>query len=67
MAWKHIKGATEIIRAAGGTEALGLSDFMVYVLRQLLHGDRLSSWDPLMSCSSSFMKHHLAGPSITHT
>ncbi|KAI3572617.1 hypothetical protein IWW34DRAFT_856618 [Fusarium oxysporum f. sp. albedinis] len=65
MAWKHINGATEIIRAGGGTNSLGLSDFIVYVLRHLLHGDRLSSWEPLMNCSSSFMKPRLAGHSIT--
>lgn len=63
-AFKHILGAAEIIKEAGGVNALGLSKFIRYLLYHCLQGNRLLSWDPLMHCSSSFMKPHLALPLI---
>lgn len=67
MAFKHILGAAEIIREAGGPETLGLSKFIRYVMYHCLHGGRLLAWNPLMGCSSSFMQPYLTLPLVQST
>ena len=57
MASKHIWGAVRIVEAAGGAEALGLSDLEQFVMHNCMHGKRLlhADGDPTADCRVSWM------------
>lgn len=57
MAAKHVVGAAEIVQAAGGPEALGLSNIVQFILGSCLRGHSLAGWGPVMiDCGAAFMK-----------
>lgn len=46
MAASHLTGAINIIKAAGGPEALSLSNLIKCILFSCVYGKRLLDWDP---------------------
>ncbi|KAI1141735.1 hypothetical protein F5Y05DRAFT_373635 [Hypoxylon sp. FL0543] len=56
MASRHVWGALHIVQLAGGPEALGLSEFVCYILHSCIHGKRLLDRHPELRCSKAFMK-----------
>ncbi|OTA95549.1 hypothetical protein M434DRAFT_393611 [Hypoxylon sp. CO27-5] len=56
MASKHVSGVLQIAHMAGGFEALGLSEFVHYILHTYTHGKRLLDPIPILPCSDRFMK-----------
>ncbi|KAI0138976.1 hypothetical protein F4776DRAFT_617512 [Hypoxylon sp. NC0597] len=55
MASKHVLGVLQIVHMAGGFQALGLSEFVHYILYSCIHGKRLLDPDPVLPCSARFM------------
>ncbi|KAF4943680.1 hypothetical protein FSARC_14858 [Fusarium sarcochroum] len=56
MAFQHVQGAANIVHAAGGPQALGLSGFLRSVLFSCTHGDRLLDWKRVFDLNPNFMK-----------
>ncbi|KAI0827813.1 hypothetical protein F5Y06DRAFT_283585 [Hypoxylon sp. FL0890] len=56
MASRHISGALHIIQMAGGFQALGLSEFIRYILHSCIYGKRLLDRQPVLPCSDVFMR-----------
>ncbi|KAF3798180.1 hypothetical protein GCG54_00010526 [Colletotrichum gloeosporioides] len=48
MASNHVLGAINIIQAAGGSQVLGLSDLVRYILYNCVHAKRLLDWMPVL-------------------
>ncbi|CAM1504983.1 Fc.00g106200.m01.CDS01 [Cosmosporella sp. VM-42] len=56
MASKHVLGAVRIIEAAGGVQALSLSDIVRYLLYSCIYGKGLPDWEPALLYYSSMLK-----------
>ncbi|KAI1410438.1 hypothetical protein F5Y13DRAFT_167771 [Hypoxylon sp. FL1857] len=56
MASKHVSGALHIVRSAGGYNALGLSEFVQFILHSCIYGKRLLDLSAIPPCSAVFMK-----------
>ncbi|KAH7303641.1 hypothetical protein B0I35DRAFT_446351 [Stachybotrys elegans] len=56
MASRHLKAVLDIIQGAGGPHAMGLTDFVCFILHKFIHFKRLLDIDPQSSCSKDFMK-----------
>ncbi|KAH8658537.1 hypothetical protein BGZ61DRAFT_371055 [Ilyonectria robusta] len=56
MASKHVVAAVNIIQMCGGSRALGLSNFVIYILNNCIKGKRLLEPQPSSSCTDTFMK-----------
>lgn len=51
MAAKHMAGALQIVKMAGGFGALGLSEFVRYMFYSCIYGKGLMDWDPTLHIS----------------
>lgn len=48
MASNHLLGAINIIQPTGGSQVLGLSDLVRYILYNCVHAKRLLDWMPVL-------------------
>lgn len=57
MAATHLAGALQIIRVAGGIEALELSGLVLFLLSSCLYGKKLLDSDPRIEipCGAKFL------------
>lgn len=64
MASNHISAAVNIIESCGGPAALGLSDFVVFILNNCIRAKGLLDRNLVSRCKDTFMKPDWIQPEI---